>query len=170
MKNNEFDVSEGTDQAGMENGVIEYLKRSPFLYRSYCRFNEEWRRRFLEFCRGKKSLPLTYDPFFKRIFHPDIHADRLSGFVSCLLGMKVKIIRVLPNEDSMMDGDTLLNIDLLGELEDGSLINIEIQKQSYAFPAERMSCYSADLVMRQYARVKGKKGKDLYTGISRKCM
>ncbi len=49
---------------------------------------------------------------------------------------------------------------LPGEMEDGTLIHIEIQKQSYAFPAERVSCYSADLVMCQYARVKGKKGKE----------
>lgn len=47
---------------------------------------------------------------------------------------------------------------MLGELKDGSLINVEIQKQGYAFPAERISCYSSDLVMRQYARVKGIKG------------
>jgi hypothetical protein len=30
----------------------------------------------------------------------------------------------------MMDGDTLLIMDILGELEDGFLINVEIQKQS----------------------------------------
>ena len=40
-------------------------------------------------------------------------------------------------------------------LEDGSLVNIEIQKQGYAFPAERISCYSADLLLRQYARLRG---------------
>lgn len=160
MKNNGYGVFERTVMPETENEVVEYLKSSSFLYGSYCRLNVEWRRRFLDFCQGKKSLPLTYDPFFKRIFHPDIHADRLSRLVSSLLGMEVKIVRVLPNEDSMMGEDTLLIMDLLGEVEDGSLINIEIQKQSYAFPAERMSCYSADLVMRQYARVKGKKGKE----------
>ena len=72
--------------------------------------------------------------------------------------MKVKVVRILPSEDSLIDGDTLLIMDLLGELEDGSLINVEIQKQGYAFPAERISCYSSDLVMRQYARVRGSKG------------
>jgi len=50
-------------------------------------------------------------------------------------------------------------MDLLAEAEDGSLINVEIQKQGYAFPAERVSCYSADLLMRQYVRVKGEKGR-----------
>ena len=57
-----------------------------------------------------------------------------------------------------MDGDSLLIMDVLVELEDGSLTNVEIQKVPYAFPAERMSCYSADLVMRQYARVRGERG------------
>lgn len=158
MKNHSSGASMLPVLPEMENEVAEYLRSSSFLYGNYCRLNAEWRARFADFCRGKKSLPLTYDPFFKRIFHPDIHADRLSRLVSSLLGMKVKIVRVLPNEDSMMGGDTLLIMDLLGEIEDGSLVNIEIQKQSYAFPAERISCYSADLVMRQYARVKGQKG------------
>lgn len=141
-----------------EDEIVEHLKKTPSLYGSYRRLNREWRQRFLDFCQGKKSLPLTYDPFFKRIFHPDIHPDRLSRLVSSLLGMEVKVIHVLPSEDSLIDGDTLLIMDLLGELEDGSLINVEIQKQSYAFPAERISCYSSDLVMRQYARVRGIKG------------
>lgn len=107
MENNEFGMSEQTGLSKTESEVIENLKESPFLYRSYCRLNTEWKRRFLDFCRGKKSLPLTYDPFFKQIFHPDLHTERLSRLVSSLLGVEVKIIRVLPNEDSMMGEDTL---------------------------------------------------------------
>lgn len=142
-----------------EEETLRLLEDSSFLYVSYQALNEEWKQRFLDFCEGKKSLPLTYDPFFKRIFHPDIHPDRLSRLVSSILGVTVRVLHLLPNEDSMIDGGTLLIMDLLGELEDGSLINVEIQKQGYAFPAERVSCYSADLVMRQYARVRGTKGK-----------
>ena len=40
-----------------------------------------------------------------------------------------------------------------------AIANVEIQKISYLFPAQRMSCYSADLLLRQYSRVKGEKGK-----------
>ena len=141
-----------------EDEVLKLLKKSPALYVSFRKLNDTWRQRFLDFCQGKKSLPLLYDPFFKRIFHPDIHPDRLSRLVSSLLGINVRIIRILPNEDSMLDGESVLIMDLLGELEDGSLVNIEIQKQAYAFPAERISCYSSDLVMRQYARVRGSMG------------
>ena len=59
-----------------------------------------------------------------------------------------------------MDGETYLIMDLLVELEDGSLANIEIQKNGYAFTEERLSCYAADLLMRQYTRVRGERGTD----------
>ena len=65
------------------------------------------------FFAGQKSLPLTYDPFFKYIFHPDRHADRLENFISSILGMQVKIRSILPVEDSLIDGETYLIMDLL---------------------------------------------------------
>ena len=142
-----------------EAETLRLLQESPQLYLNYCQLSKPWRQQFLAFCEGKKSLPLTYDPFFRRIFHPDIHPDRLSRFISSILGIHVRVLRVLPNEDSIINGETYLIMDLLAELEDGSLCNIEIQKQGYAFSEERVSCYSADLVMRQYARVRGLAGK-----------
>ena len=135
--------------------TLELLKQSPLLYAGYRGLGTRWKEHFLDFCQGKRSLPLTYDPFFKYIFHPDVHADRLSRFISSILGIKVKVVNILPNEDSLIGGETYLIMDLLVQLEDGSLVNVEIQKQGYAFPAERISCYSADLLLRQYARLRG---------------
>ena len=71
--------------------------------------------------------------------------------------MKVKYI--LPAEESLLQGTSLLIMDIVVELEDGSIANVEIQKISYLFPAQRMSCYSADLLLRQYSRVREQKGK-----------
>ena len=65
----------------------------------------------------------------------------------------------MPCADKHLYLHTVLSfIDIIVELEDGFIANIEIQKISYLFPAQRMSCYSADLLLRQYARVKGSKG------------
>lgn len=145
--------------ARSEEEVVESLKAVSGLYGRYSRMDENWRQRFMDFCCGRKTLPLTYDPFFKEIFHPDIHPERLSRLLSSLLEVNVRVKGILPSEDSMMDGESLLILDILAELEDGSLGNIEIQKCPYAFPAERMSCYSSDLIMRQYTRTKGRRGK-----------
>lgn len=140
--------------------ILNSIQKSPGSYSRYLALNAEWRRRFLDFCQGKSTLPLIYDPIFKRIFHSDVHPDRLSRFISNMLGMKVKVVKILPNEETMIDGNSMLIMDILVQSEDGSLINVEIQKQPYAFPAERISCYSADLLMRQYARVKGEQGQN----------
>ena len=138
--------------------IIRELKSEPGLYNRYLSMNQEWKGRFLDFCQGKKTLPLTYDPFFKAIFHTDIHPDRLSRLISSLLGIRVRVVKVLPAEESLLDGGALMIMDILVELEDGALANVEIQKIPYAFPGERISCYSSDLVMRQYSRVKGDLG------------
>ncbi len=41
-------------------------------------------------------------------------------------------------------------MDIVVELEDGSIANVEAQKIGYAFPGQRSACYSADLLLRQY--------------------
>ena len=138
--------------------VIHTLNSEAFLYPKFRKLTGELRERMIDFLSGTKTLPLTYDPFFKKLFNPDIYPDRLAGFISSILKRKVKIKGILTQEDSQLQGTSLLIMDIIVELEDGSIANVEIQKISYLFPAQRMSCYSADLLLRQYARVKGSKG------------
>lgn len=121
----------------------------------YLKKNAEWVGRYEDFLKGRKSLPLLYDPFFKKIFNPTERRDRLSELVSCLLGQKVTVLEVFPNEDSQFLG-VMIIMDMVVLMADGSIANIEIQKISYDFPAERISCYSADLVLRQYKMITGK--------------
>ena len=121
----------------------------------YLKKNAEWVARYEDFLKGRRSLPLLYDPFFKKIFNPVERRDRLSELVSCLLGQKVTVLEVFPNEDSQFLG-VMIIMDMVVLMADGSIANIEIQKISYDFPAERISCYSADLVLRQYKMITGK--------------
>ncbi len=140
--------------------VLFNLKKSPDAYRRFLGLDERWQELFMAFCTGKKTLPVLYDTVFKKLMDPEVHRDRLEDCVSSLLGRKVKIRKVLPVEDILMDGETIMVMDILVELDDGSLVLVEIQKVPYYFPAERASCYSADLLLRQYNSLKSKKGKD----------
>ena len=63
-----------------------------------------------DFLSGTKTLPLTYDPFFKKMFNPDIHPERLEGFISSIIGRKVRIKGVLSQEESLLQGTSLLII------------------------------------------------------------
>ena len=39
-------------------------------------------------------------------------------------------------------------------MEDGTIANVEVQKVGYHFPGQRSACYSADMLLRQYKRVR----------------
>ena len=125
---------------------------------------EQWSRRnqqeFLDFCTGVRGVKLLYDSFFKEIMNPEYVPERMNEFLSLLLRQKVKILDVLPNDSTRIaDESSLLITDLVVELEDGSIANLEVQKIGYRFPGERSACYSADLLLRQYKRVRGNAGK-----------
>lgn len=78
--------------------------------------------------------------------------------MSLLLGQQVRIVQILPNDSvRIADEGTLLITDIVVELEDGSIANIEVQKIGYMFPGQRCACYSADLLLRQYKRIRDKK-------------
>ena len=103
------------------NTVIDNLKNNPLLSVRFRPLTGELKERMIDFLCGTATLPLTYDPFFKKLFNPDIYPERLENFISSVLKKKIKIKCVLSQEDSQLQGATLLIIDIIVELEDGSL-------------------------------------------------
>ena len=146
-------------QQKTKEDVLYELKMHPSAYHRYLGMDDTQKELFMTFCMGKKTLPVLYDSVFKRLLHPDIHPERLEDCISCILKQTVHIKAVLPTEDILMDGETSMVMDIIVELDNRSLVLVEIQKVPYYFPAERASCYSADLLLRQYSRIKGEKGK-----------
>ena len=77
-----------------------------------------------------------------------------------LLGQEVRILYVLPNDSTRIaDESTLLITDIVVELEDSTLANLEVQKIGYLFTGQRSACYSSDMLLRQYKRVRSQKKK-----------
>ena len=71
---------------------------------------------------------------------------------------------ILPNDSTRIaDENSLLITDIVVELEDGSIVNVEIQKIGYMFPGQRCACYSSDLLLRQYKRVRDKSKSDKFS-------
>ena len=133
---------------------LEEAMKQRHLYADYALLDETWKKRFDDYMTGKKTMPLTYDPFFKCMFHPDRHPDWLSHLLSAIIGEPVTVESVLPSENTAISIDSLLIMDIVVRLSEGSLANVEIQKIPYMFTAERISCYSSDLLMREYSRLK----------------
>jgi len=101
-------------------------------------WEERYQEEFLDFCTGVRGVKMLYDFCAKALLDPEIHPERL-------------------------DESSLLLMDIVVQLEDGSIANVEIQKIGYAFPGERSACYSADLLLRQYKMVRRKMTKDTFS-------
>lgn len=140
--------------------VLAEINKQKELQDLFEQWNTKQQNEFLDYCTGVKGVKLLYDSFFKAIVNPDATPERLEAMLSSILKTKVKILKVLPNDSPKIAAEsTLLIMDIVVELEDGSIANVEAQKIGYAFPGQRSACYSADLLLRQYKRLKGEKGK-----------
>jgi len=150
--------------------VLKEIGSSMALSTLFDSWEQERQEEFLDFCTGVKGVKILYDSFFKEIMNPEYAPGRLNQFLSLLIGEKVTIKQVIPNDSTRIAAEgSLLITDIVVEFEDGALADIEIQKIGYAFPGERSACYSADLLLRQYKRVRekqrGQKGKFSYKNI-----
>ena len=119
---------------------------------------------FLDFCSGARGIKILYDAFFKEVMNPEYTPERLSDFLSLILHQKIHILEVLPNDSTRISAESsLLITDIVVELEDHSIANVEVQKIGYFFPGQRSACYSADLLLRQYKRVRERKKQENHT-------
>ena len=104
---------------------------------------------------------MLYDSFFKEIINPETTPERLEEFLSLLMETEVKILAVLPNDTTRIaDERSLLVTDIIVELKNHSIVNLEIQKIGYYFPGQRAACYSSDMLLRQYKRVRSERQKN----------
>ena len=125
--------------------IKQEVYENPKLLEKYREWDEEQQEEFLDYCTGVKGVKILYDAFFKEIMNPENTPERLNELLSLLLGQSVTIKRVLPGDST--------------RLADTSLANVEVQKIGYSFPGQRSACYSSDLLLRQYKRIKGEKKK-----------
>ncbi|MDO5423108.1 MAG: PD-(D/E)XK nuclease family transposase [Eubacteriales bacterium] len=140
--------------------VLEEIRRTAHLNDTFLTWTEEQQTEFLDFCTGVRGIKMLYDSFFKEIMNPSTTPERLEEFLSLLLGRKVTIVEVLPNDNTRIaDEGTLLVTDMIVKLEDGSIANVEVQKVGYAFPGQRCACYSADMLLRQYKKSRSNREK-----------
>ena len=140
--------------------IKQEIRENSKLLEKYREWDEEQQEEFLDYCTGVKGVKILYDAFFKEIMNPENTPERLNELLSLLLGQSVTIKRVLPGDSTRLaDEQSLLIMDILVELADTSLANVEVQKIGYSFPGQRSACYSSDLLLRHYKRVKGEKKK-----------
>ncbi|MFR2710611.1 PD-(D/E)XK nuclease family transposase [Frisingicoccus sp.] len=140
--------------------VLKRIDGDKSLRETYQSWKEGEREAFFDMCTGARGVKMLYDGFFKEVMSPEYAPQRLSDFLSVVLGAAVRVKNVLPNDTTRLtDESSLLVLDIVVEFEDGRIANVEVQKIGYLFPGERSACYSADLLLRQYKRLRDERKK-----------
>ena len=135
--------------------VLDIIHSTPNLQNCFSGWAQDKQEEFLNFCTGEKGVKILYDSFFKEIFNAEYSPQRLEDLLGTILKQTVRIIQVLPNDSTRLADETsLLSTDIVVELADHSIANVEVQKIGYRFPGERCACYSSDLLLRQYKRLR----------------
>ena len=138
-----------------EELIRKEIAKDNNLSRIFNMWTDSQRKEFLDICTGAKGVKMLYDSYFKEILNPETKPERLSALLTTVLGQKVRVKKQLPNDNSRIGDELSLVItDIVVELEDGTIANVEVQKVGYKFLGERASCYVADLLLRQYKRIK----------------
>lgn len=108
-----------------------------------------------DFVEGKVCLSITNDVVFKYVFDCEKHPERIESLISAILEEAITIDEVLPAEGIRLNEQaSLVIMDIICRDINGRVINVEMQKIGYNFPGERACCYSADMIMRQYHKVR----------------
>ena len=127
-------------------------------FRKFSLMDDAYREKLLRFIMGKNGLAITYDSVFKHVMMPGGTTKRLESFLSDIMVEKVQIEQMLPRDGSQIsEHGSFIIADIIVRLQNGSIINVEMQKIGYDFPGERASCYTADMIMRQYNYLKNHK-------------
>lgn len=135
--------------------ALSIFKNDPDAFNLFRRLTAPQQQELLEYCMGNRGLKITYDPFFQHIFGPSMNPAPLRRFLSSILGQEVTIREVMNREGlRITEQSSLVIMDIVVALMDGTIVNVEIQKHGYYFPLQRSFCYGADLLVRQYTKLK----------------
>ena len=138
--------------------LLAIIRQNEQLTKTFNSWKPERREEFLDFCSGARGVKMLYDAFAKELLSPTRYPERLNEIISLLLGIEATIIAVLPTEGIRLAAEeSLLTMDVVVKLADGTICNVEIQKIGYAFPGQRSACYSTDLLLRQYRAIRESK-------------
>ena len=108
--------------------VYDDILSDPHLRVQFLLWPVEEQERFLDICSGNRGLKVLYDAYFQEIFNPDATPERLISLLSVLLDKEIVAIRSLRSQSSIIeDNQSLMLLDIVVVLNDGSIVNVEMQ-------------------------------------------
>ncbi|MCD7708241.1 MAG: hypothetical protein LUI02_00030 [Clostridiales bacterium] len=94
--------------------ALDFIRSDAEAEGIFSSFEPSEKEKVLTFVQGNRGLYIMHDTFVKKVLDPDLHKDRLEGFLSEVLGEPVTIVEALKREGSQMsDQGSLVIMDFL---------------------------------------------------------
>ena len=92
----------------------------------------------------QKELEVTNDLVFQRIFGKVGNEEITKGFLESILGIEIKNLELDRNKRMQIDPENKIGrLDVKAELNDGTIVNIEMQATEYKYMADRVVFYNS---------------------------
>ncbi len=141
--------------------ILDRIRSDQGAWQEFSSLSDKDQDRILGFLSGDRGLQILCDRFFQKVLNPAETPERVESLISAIYDQPVKIVEVLPREGTMIsDTGSQVVMDIIVKLASGATVNVEMQRIGFLFPGERSSCYLADMIMRQYNKVREERGKD----------
>ena len=80
LLSNKQKLSDAFGKSISKEEALSLIKSEPEAYERFQNFAPNEREKILAFIQGQRGLKITYDPFFRKIFSPMFHPERLESF------------------------------------------------------------------------------------------
>ena len=143
-------------------GILKQVQSDPQLLENWNKLPADKQEYFRQIDEKKLVPNILSDIIFKTVFDPSINPKRISRLISSILGKEISVIRSLDKEGiHLSENSKGVILDVVVEFDDGSVADVEIQREGVKIPPQRAATYSANLLTRQYAVEKGEDKKDI---------
>ena len=88
--------------------VLNEIESKSRLKNLFYEWTEENQNEFLDFCTGVKGIKIMYDFMIKGILNPENTLERVNELLTLLLGQRVRIVDVLPNDGTRLADERFL--------------------------------------------------------------
>lgn len=80
--------------------ILENIRGKKELKKLFDNWEEKRQKEFLDFCTGARGVKMLYDFCAKAVLNPEVYPERIEELISLLLGKKVRLLKVLPNDNT----------------------------------------------------------------------
>ena len=138
--------------------ALDQIYQSPTTKALFQTLPRQSQEDIIAFIEGRQSIPMLFDPFFNYVMSGPDNIPFVTKFISDILSEELSITSTLPNIQNVVDKINYYSMNFEATMDTGRKADVEFHKMSVAPSNKMVECLAANNIMKQYNRLKERKG------------